>query len=99
MFLRLSALRVEEVVAALVVVLGSGMCRWRLVGFAGGDAFRAVFPEVVVRPAMPGIMVGLDQLVLLVAVFPETVVRPSMPSIVAGMDQKGSYSVYAHLLC
>ena len=34
----------RQEVAALVVVLGSGMFRRRLVDFAGDDAFRAVFP-------------------------------------------------------
>merc|ERR1712222_180894 len=30
-------------------------------GFAGDDAPRAVFPSIVGRPKMPGIMVGMDQ--------------------------------------
>ena len=34
----------RQEVAANVVVLGNGMFRRRLVGFAGDDAFRAVFP-------------------------------------------------------
>ena len=33
-------------VAALVVVLGSGLFRWSLVGFADDDAFRAVFSRL-----------------------------------------------------
>ena len=45
-------------VAALVVDNGSGMCK---AGFAGDDAPRAVFPSIVGRPKMPGIMVGTDQ--------------------------------------
>ena len=45
-------------VAALVVDNGSGMCK---AGFAGDDAPRAVFPSLVGRPKMPGIMVGMDQ--------------------------------------
>ena len=45
-------------VAALVVDNGSGMCK---AGFAGDDAPRAVFPSIVGRPKMPGIMVGMDQ--------------------------------------
>jgi len=49
---------VEEEVAALVVDNGSGMCK---AGFAGDDAPRAVFPSIVGRPKMPGIMVGMDQ--------------------------------------
>ncbi|CAE7363477.1 ACT1 [Symbiodinium sp. CCMP2592] len=32
-----------------------------LAGFAGDDAPRAVFPSIVGRPKMPGIMVGMDQ--------------------------------------
>jgi len=42
----------------LVVDNGSGMCK---AGFAGDDAPRAVFPSIVGRPKMPGIMVGMDQ--------------------------------------
>ena len=30
-------------------------------GFTGDDALRAVFPSVVVRPKMLGVMAGLDQ--------------------------------------
>ena len=37
---------------------GSGMVKC---GFAGDDAPRAVFPSIVGRPKMPGIMVGMDQ--------------------------------------
>merc|ERR1712080_457381 len=37
---------------------GSGMCK---AGFACDDAPRAVFPSIVGRPKMPGIMVGMDQ--------------------------------------
>jgi actin-related protein len=48
----------EEDVGALVVDNGSGMCT---AGFAGDDAPRAVFPSIVGRPKMPGIMVGMDQ--------------------------------------
>jgi len=48
----------DEEVAALVVDNGSGMCK---AGFAGDDAPRAVFPSIVARPKMPGIMVGMDQ--------------------------------------
>ena len=47
-----------EEVAALVVDNGSGMCK---AGFAGDDAPRSVFPSIVGRPKMPGIMVGMDQ--------------------------------------
>jgi actin-related protein len=43
----------EEDVAALVVDNGSGMCK---AGFAGDDAPRSVFPSIVGRPKMPGIM-------------------------------------------
>ena len=42
----------------MVIDNGSGMIKS---GFAGDDAPRAVFPCVVGRPKMPGIMVGLDQ--------------------------------------
>ena len=48
----------QSQVAALVVDNGSGMCK---AGFAGDDAPRAVFPSIVGRPKMPGIMVGMDQ--------------------------------------
>jgi len=48
----------HEEVAALVVDNGSGMCK---AGFAGDDAPRAVFPSIVGRPKVPGIMVGMDQ--------------------------------------
>ena len=48
----------DEEVAALVVDNGSGMCK---AGFAGDDAPQAVFPSIVGRPKMPGIMVGMDQ--------------------------------------
>ena len=44
--------------AAVVADNGSGMCK---AGFAGDDAPRAVFPSIVGRPKMPGIMVGMDQ--------------------------------------
>ena len=52
------AMASEDEVAALVVDNGSGMCK---AGFAGDDAPRAVFPSIVGRPKMPGIMVGMDQ--------------------------------------
>jgi actin-related protein len=48
----------NDEVAALVVDNGSGMCK---AGFAGDDAPRAVFPSIVGRAKMPGIMVGMDQ--------------------------------------
>jgi len=48
----------DDDVQALVVDNGSGMCK---AGFAGDDAPRAVFPSIVGRPKMPGIMVGMDQ--------------------------------------
>ena len=48
----------DDETAALVVDNGSGMCK---AGFAGDDAPRAVFPSIVGRPKMPGIMVGMDQ--------------------------------------
>jgi len=48
----------EEEGCALVVDTGSYMCK---AGFAGDDAPRAVFPSIVGRPLIPGIMVGEDQ--------------------------------------
>jgi actin beta/gamma 1 len=48
----------DDEIQALVVDNGSGMCK---AGFAGDDAPRAVFPSIVGRPKMPGIMVGMDQ--------------------------------------
>ena len=47
-----------EVVAALVVDCGSG---WFMAGFTGVDTFRAVFPLVVDRPQLLGVLVRLDQ--------------------------------------
>jgi len=44
-------------VQALVVDNGSGMCK---AGFSGDDAPRAVFPSIVGRPKMRGVMVGMD---------------------------------------
>ena len=37
---------------------GSGMCK---AGFASDDAPHVIFPSVVGRYNMPGIMVGMDQ--------------------------------------
>jgi len=48
----------DEEVAAIVCDNGSGMVK---AGFAGDDAPRAVFPSILGRPKMPGIMVGMDQ--------------------------------------
>ena len=48
----------EEEVVALAVDNGRRVCAD---GFAGDDAPRAVFPSIVGRPKMPGIMVGMDQ--------------------------------------
>mmetsp|Transcript_58875 Transcript_58875/g.110343 ORF Transcript_58875/g.110343 Transcript_58875/m.110343 type:complete len:377 (+) Transcript_58875:65-1195(+) len=47
----------DEVVA-LVVDNGSGMCK---AGFSGDDAPRAVFPSIIGRPKLPGVIVGMDQ--------------------------------------
>jgi actin-related protein len=47
----------EQEVAAVVLDNGSGMCK---AGFAGDDMPRSVFPSVVGRPKMPGVMVGID---------------------------------------
>ncbi|EAZ51304.1 actin [Cryptosporidium parvum Iowa II] len=48
----------EEETQALVVDNGSGMVK---AGVAGDDAPRCVFPSIVGRPKMPGVMVGMDQ--------------------------------------
>merc|ERR1719183_1769340 len=48
----------DEECQAVVIDLGSGMIK---AGFAGDDAPRAVFPSIVGRCKMPGIMVGMDQ--------------------------------------
>jgi len=45
-------------IQALVIDNGSGMCK---AGIAGDDAPRAVFPSIVGRPRMPGIIVGTEQ--------------------------------------
>jgi len=45
-------------VQAIVIDNGSGMCK---AGIAGDDAPRAVFPSIVGRPRMPGIIIGIDQ--------------------------------------
>merc|ERR1712224_667423 len=45
-----------DVMAAIVVDNGSGMCK---AGFAGDDAPKSVFPSIVGRPKMPGVMVGV----------------------------------------
>ncbi|KAF4677984.1 Actin, aortic smooth muscle [Perkinsus olseni] len=47
-----------EETPAVVIDNGSGLCK---AGFAGDDAPRAIFPSIVGRPKMPGIMVGTDQ--------------------------------------
>ena len=44
--------------ATLITDFGSGMC---LAGFAGDDIFHAVFPFVVERPRMLGVMAGMAQ--------------------------------------
>uniref|UniRef100_A0A3P9L1Y2 Uncharacterized protein n=1 Tax=Oryzias latipes TaxID=8090 RepID=A0A3P9L1Y2_ORYLA len=46
----------EDKVSALVVDIGSGLCK---AGFAGDDAPQAVFPSIVGRPRHQGVMVGL----------------------------------------
>jgi actin beta/gamma 1 len=48
----------EEEVMALVVDNGSGMCKF---GYGGDDWPRAVFPSIVGRPKVPGIIVGMGQ--------------------------------------
>lgn len=47
-----------EGVVPIVIDNGSGMCK---AGFAGDDAPKAVFPNIVGRPRMPGIIVGTEQ--------------------------------------
>ena len=47
-----------EGVVPIVLDNGSGMCK---AGFAGDDAPKAVFPNIVGRPRMPGIIVGTEQ--------------------------------------
>ena len=47
----------NDEVVALVVDNGSGVCK---AGFSGDDAPRSVFPSIIGRPKMPGIMVGMD---------------------------------------
>ncbi|XP_018588221.1 actin, cytoplasmic type 5-like [Scleropages formosus] len=46
----------EDKVAAVVIDNGSGMCK---AGFAGDDAPRAVFPSIVGRPGLQGVMVDV----------------------------------------
>eukprot|EP00826_Nyctotherus_ovalis_P008956 TRINITY_DN12331_c0_g1_i1.p1 TRINITY_DN12331_c0_g1~~TRINITY_DN12331_c0_g1_i1.p1 ORF type:complete len:380 (+),score=123.02 TRINITY_DN12331_c0_g1_i1:188-1327(+) len=43
---------------AIVIDNGTGMIK---AGFAGDDAPRSIFPTVVGKPKMPGMLVGLDQ--------------------------------------
>jgi actin-related protein len=47
-----------EVVRAIVIDNGSGMCK---AGFAGDDAPRAVFPSIVGRPRHTRVMAGMGQ--------------------------------------
>jgi actin beta/gamma 1 len=44
-------------ITALVVDNGSGLCK---AGFSGDEAPRTVFPSIIGRPKMPGIMVGIE---------------------------------------
>ena len=82
-------------VAALVVDNGSGMCK---AGFAGDDAPRAVFPSIVGRPKMPGIMVGMDQKDGSRDFYPCTLITPSpnarSPMTSLPTDRKGISSSY-----
>ena len=48
----------SDSVIPIVIDNGSGMCK---AGFAGDDAPKAVFPNIVGRPRMPGIIVGTEQ--------------------------------------
>jgi actin-related protein len=47
----------SDLVTAVVIDNGTGMCK---AGLAGDDAPRSVFKTVVGRPKVPGLMVGLD---------------------------------------
>lgn len=47
----------DEEVTVVVIDNGSGECK---AGFAGNDAPRTVFSQMVGRPKVPSIMVGLD---------------------------------------
>ena len=47
-----------ESVIPIVIDNGSGMCK---AGFAGDDAPKSVFPNIIGRPRMPGIIVGTEQ--------------------------------------
>merc|ERR1719498_1016915 len=47
----------QQEIVALVVDNGSGVCKG---GFAGDDAPRCVFPSLVGRPKVPGVVVGMD---------------------------------------
>ena len=47
----------EEEPKAVVIDNGSGKIK---AGFAGDDAPRSVFENIVGRPRVPGIMVGMD---------------------------------------
>ena len=70
--------------------------------FPGFGASHAVFPSIVGRPELPGLMVGMDVKDSLVCyaglaggdascvMFPSVVARPRMLCIMAGMDQKDS---------
>ncbi|OMJ73507.1 hypothetical protein SteCoe_27807 [Stentor coeruleus] len=48
----------NEGIVPLVIDNGSGVCK---AGFAGDDAPKSVFPSIVGRPRLPGIIVGTEQ--------------------------------------
>ncbi|OMJ92923.1 hypothetical protein SteCoe_4266 [Stentor coeruleus] len=48
----------SEGIVPLVIDNGSGVCK---AGFAGDDAPKSVFPSIVGRPRLPGIIVGTEQ--------------------------------------
>ncbi|XP_019373377.1 PREDICTED: beta-actin-like protein 2 [Gavialis gangeticus] len=48
----------DELIAALIIDNGSGMCK---AGFAGDDIPRAVFPSIVGHPRHQGVLVGVGQ--------------------------------------
>ena len=48
----------DENLQAIVIDNGSGMCK---TGFAGDDAPRAVFPNIVGRPRTQGAFISIEQ--------------------------------------
>ena len=79
--------------------------QWHVPGwFSGFGASHAVFPSIVGRPELPGLMVDVDVKDSFVChagfagghaprVLPPSVVRPKMLCIMAGMDQKDFHAL------